>query len=135
MKKGLVFISGFLLGVICTLPALFFIGKAASSAVNPETGFSYHSGVTLSDRPIVFTESFDFEVIQVVDKGALSLCRSRDGNPELGICPSYLGATVFIVDDVRNMFYDGQIVKVSEGKKAYQIGIYQYMTKTVKQSL
>lgn len=135
MNKSLVFVGGFLLGVICTFLAFFLIGNATSTTANPETGLSYLQGVTLSDRLIEFDESFDFEVIQVVDKGALSLCRSRDGNPELGICPSYLGATVFIVDDVRNMFYDGQIVKVSEGKKAYQIGIYQYMTKTVKQSL
>ena len=69
-------------------------------------------------------------MVQVLDKGALALCRSRDGNPELGIRPSYLGATVFIVDDGRNMFYDNQIIKVPEGKKAYQIGTYQYMTKT-----
>ncbi|MCI2109155.1 MAG: hypothetical protein LKK12_04530 [Bacteroidales bacterium] len=130
MRKGPVFISGFFLGIICTALVLFFIGREASSTVNPETGVSYPQGVTLSDHPIEFTESFDFKVLQVLDKGALALCRSRDGDPQLGVSPSYLGTTIFIVSDGQNMFYDKQIIAVPEGKNAYQIGTYQYMAQS-----
>ncbi len=115
MKKGLVFFFGLITGCILTVAALFYIGKVYSAGGD--------SGLTLFEQPAGTINSYSFEVLQVLPNGN-ALANSE--NPDWR--ESYTGPVVLLLADENSHYYDEQIVKVSKGKSARQVGTYQYET-------
>lgn len=72
-------------------------------------------------EPVEFTEANRFVVIQVLPAGALCWC-SDENNTVLG----YPSPPVYVLADGENQFYDEQTIDVPKGKKAIQVGTYQY---------
>lgn len=120
MKKGIVFILGAITGCIVTFVIFFIIGLSQTSLNK--------SGITLSEEETIFKTSDSFKVIQVLDDGALAICgekREYLSNRDY----SYTGPVVYLLSDGQNLFYDDQIISVSKGKSAIQIGTYRYPAK------
>lgn len=115
MKKGLIFFFGLITGCILTVAALFYIGKVYSAGGD--------SGLTLFEQPVGTINSYSFEVLQVLPNGN-ALANSE--NPDWR--ESYTGPVVLLLADENSHYYDEQIVKVSKGKRARQVGSYQYQT-------
>ena len=115
MKKGLIFFFGLITGCILTVAALFYIGKVYSAGGD--------SGLTLFEQPAGTINSYSFEVLQVLPNGN-ALANSE--NPDWR--ESYTGPVVLLLADENSHYYDEQIVKVSKGKRARQVGSYQYQT-------
>lgn len=115
MKKGLVFFLGMITGCILTVAALFYIGKVYSAGGD--------SGLTLFEQPVGTINSYSFEVLQVLPNGnALAYSENPDRRND------YTGHVVLLLADENSHYYDEQIVKVSKGKSARQVGTYQYET-------
>lgn len=115
MKKGLVFFLGMITGCILTVAALFYIGMVYSAGGD--------SGLTLFEQPAGTINSYSFEVLQVLPNGnALANSEKPDWRE------SYTGPVVLLLADENSHYYDEQIVKVSKGKRARQVGSYQYQT-------
>lgn len=114
MKNFLIFIAGFVSGVIFLfLIAVFSSGNAGNATNIP--------GLTLFDQPAEVIDSPSFEVLQVIGNNALA---NAEGNYGL-----YTGMVVFFIADENVHYYDDQIINVPNGKCVRQIGTYQYETK------
>ena len=116
MKKWLIFGGGVLTGRVLTF--LFFLAVAA---------FQRHggNGVTYFEKPGEKIEGKSFEVfqVQVLEPGA-ALVRDQSDLSDL-----YLGPVYLITNDEGKYYYNGEVVKVPDGKVVRQVGIYKYPTK------
>ena len=115
MKKGLVFFLGMITGCVLTIAALFYVAKVYDADDN--------SGLELFEQPADVIDSNSFRVLQVLPDGN-ALAYSEGPNYR----ESYTGPTVLLLADENSHYYDEQIVKVPKGKRAYQVGIFDYET-------
>ena len=113
MKKGLVFFLGMITGCVLTIAALFYVGKVNDS--------KDASGLVLYEQPAGVIDSYSFQVMQVLSDGA-ALAASE--NPSWR--ESYTGPTVLLLSDGNGHYYDEQVVKVPKGKRACQVGVFDY---------
>lgn len=110
MKKWIVFVLGFVSGIVFLFLVLLIIGK--SSATN--------EGMTYFEKPGKCISTKDFEVMQVVGEG-YALAREKKG---------YVGGIlVLVTNENGELYYDDQVIKVPEGKCMRQIGVYEYQTR------
>lgn len=118
MKKGLVFFLGMITGCVLTVAALVYVAKVYDADDN--------SGLELFEQPVGTINSYSFRVLQVLPNGN-ALADSESPNYR----ESYTGPTVLLLSDENSHYYDDQIVKVPKGKKAYQVGVFDYETRGV----
>ena len=117
MKKWVVFLLGFIVGIVFTFVAIMLFVPTTSEKSN---------GMTFFEEPGECMSTLPFKVIQVVeDYGALACEVEYD---------SFLGdyvnnsLLVFLVNDNGEYYYDGQLVEVPKGKCMCQVGVYKYMS-------
>ena len=124
----------FVLGIFVGIIVMGFIDILKITSNEPENNETEvidekDDGVTMFDEPgEVFSET-SFRVFQVLDKGVALV----SGNTKYG---TYSGITCLLINKEGKLYYDEEIIKVTQGKVARQMGIYQYqnrddMTKTV----
>ncbi len=110
MKKWIVFVLGFVSGIVFLFLVLLIIGKSSSN----------DNGMTYFEKPGKCISTKDFEVMQVVGEG-YALAREKKG---------YVGGIlVLVTNENGELYYDDQVIKVPEGKCMRQIGVYEYQTR------
>ena len=115
MKKFLIFLAGFISGIVFLFIVSLIIAGVNS---NPEK----IQGLTLFEQPDEIINSPSFEVMQVVEAGnALAKAKGDYG--------MYTGMVVLFIAGENTHYYDDQIINVPSGKCVLQIGTYQYKTK------
>lgn len=117
MKKWIVFVLGFVSGIVFLFLVLLIIGK---SSLNDE-------GMTYFEKPGKCISTKEFEVIQVIGDG-YALAREIVDRTSLINIPS--GLLVLVTNDNGELYYDDQIIEVPKGKCMRQIGVYEYQTKS-----
>lgn len=117
MKKWIVFVLGFVSGIVFLFLVLLIIGK--SSAID--------EGMTYFEKPGKCISTKEFEVIQVIGDGC-ALAREIVDRTSLINIPS--GLLVLVTNDNGELYYDDQIIEVPKGKCMRQIGVYEYQTKS-----
>ncbi|MEE0266949.1 MAG: hypothetical protein UD103_03085 [Bacteroidales bacterium] len=111
MKKWIVFVLGFVSGIVFLFLVLLIIGKT----------YATNDGMTYFEKPGKCISTKDFEVMQVVGEG-YALAREKKG---------YVGGIlVLVTNENGELYYDDQVIKVPEGKCMRQIGVYEYQTKS-----
>lgn len=116
MKKGLLFGSGFLSGVIVTIIVLVIIGLARQNNGNL-------TGAKMFDEPGKVVNEKSFKVLQVIhDNAALVYGKDQYGD--------YWGTLYLITNNNNRYYYDDEIIEVPKGKCVRQLGIYKYQTKS-----
>ena len=119
MKKFLIFLAGFISGVVfLLLLSLIIAGGNSDPAKIPR--------LTLFEQPAEVIPSDSFEVLQVVSGGN---ALANAGEKSYGGSYSYYGMVVLFLSDGNTHYYDDQIISVPRGKCVRQIGTYQYETK------
>lgn len=125
MKSFLVFLSGFICGVIFLIMFACIFVNLNSSATDTDAD----NGITMLEHDGDCVSSNSFEVIEVLENGnALAVEK----------VPLYSddvfsdGITVLFLADENKSFYDEQKIKVQKGECAVQIGIYKYYDVTNK---
>lgn len=116
MKKWLVFLLGFIVGIVFT----FIISFVVTRSKGNNNGMTYfeQSGECLSTN--------NFQVLQVVDGGcALAYEVKWDSLLERYWSTDLL---VLITNDNGEYYYDDQIIQVPKGKCMRQVGVYTYPT-------
>ncbi len=113
MKKGLLFGSGFLSGVIVTIIVLVIIGLARQNNGNL-------TGVKMFDDPGEVVNEKSFEVLQVIADNAALVCVSDE----------YFGTIYLMTNNSGRYYYDDETITVPKGKCVRQLGIYKYQTKS-----
>ncbi|MDE6445769.1 MAG: hypothetical protein K2L06_02760 [Alistipes sp.] len=113
MKNLLIFIAGAITGIVFIILLSLFI-----STVN-------NQGITMFDEPGDYIQGNRFQVLQEVSPGA-ALAHAED--KEYGIS-SFTGVLVLFVNDEGKRYYDEEIIKIPQGKRVRQIGIYKYESK------
>ena len=120
MKNFLIFLAGFVSGIIC----LFLISLAIASGSNDDP--QGIPGLTMFEQPADVIPSDSFEVLQVVSGGN---ALANAGKKSYGGSYTYYGMVVLFIADENTHYYDDQIISVPRGKCVRQIGTYQYETK------
>ena len=116
MKKGLIFLAGFISGIICLVVFSLIVTRCSSGNIE---------GLTIYDEPGDVISASSFEVFQVVQQGnALAFA----GEPRSHGGYSYIGMVVLFLADETTHYYDEQIITIPRGKCVRQIGIHQYNT-------
>lgn len=113
MKKGLLFGSGFLSGVIVTIIVLIIIGLARQNNGNL-------TGAKMFDAPGEVVNEKSFEVLQVIADNAALVCVSDE----------YFGTIYLMTNNSGRYYYDDETIIVPKGKCVRQLGIYKYQTKS-----
>lgn len=115
MKKALLFISGFITGIVATI----LVAMLISTANQPNDGFP---GLTLfSEKGECITTSGEIEVMQVLAPNAALAWTG-------GLFYSDRILVLLINYDDKS-YYDEQKIKIPSDKCARQIGTYQYTAK------
>lgn len=110
MKKWIVFVLGFVSGIVFLFLVLLIIGKT----------YATNDGMTYFEKPGKCISTKDFEVMQVVGEG-YALAREKKG---------YVGGIlVLVTNENGELYYDDQIIEVPKGKCMRQIGVYEYQTR------
>lgn len=113
MKKVWVFISGVVTGMI--LLFLILIAISRCSDLNNDVILFEEQGECMKET--------SFKVFQVLDSGDALAMAIEDG---------YMIATgpvVLFLGEEGTSYYDEQVINVSQGMCARQIGVYRYVTK------
>ena len=111
MKKWIVFVLGFVSGIVFLFLVLLIIGKT----------YATNDGMTYFEKPGKCISTKDFEVMQVVGEG-YALAREKKG---------YVGGIlVLVTNENGELYYDDQVIEVPKGKCMRQIGVYEYQTKS-----
>ena len=119
MKNVLIFLAGFVSGIIC----LVFISLAVvSNSDDPQS----MPGLTLFEQTADVIPSDSFEVMQVINGGN---ALAKAGEELYGGGYSYYGMVVLFLADENAHYYDDQIISIPSSKCVKQIGTYQYETK------
>lgn len=108
MKKGVVFLLGFLAGIVFTFVVAIIVAKVYNASDN---------GITMFEQPGKNVSEENFVVIQVID-----------GNYALAY--DYDGLVALVMNDDGEYYYDNQTIYVPRGKCMRQVGLYKYQTKT-----
>ena len=120
MKRWLVFLLGFVSGVIFIL-LLAFIGASSSSR-------TIDNGMILFEQPGECLNSKAYEVFQVISDNS-ALAEEVEWSSTLNRYMSTTGLLVLVTNDNGEFYYDDQVIEVPEGKCMRQIGIYKYKTR------
>lgn len=108
MKKWLVYVLGIITGIVLTIALAFCVYLSKNMGI---------IGLEMFDEPGENLGYTQFEVFQVIDSGyALA---EADGN---------FGATVFIIPNDKQEFYDHQIITLRNDQCAQRVGTYKYST-------
>ena len=112
MKNVLLFLGGFVTGIIVTI----LVGIVINGLNQPNDGLP---GLTIfSEKGECITSGNEIEVFQVIEPNR-ALARIGD---------ILDGIVVLIVNDDGKSYYDEQKIKIPANKCARQIGTYQYST-------
>lgn len=128
MSKGISFFLGTITGVLLTLgffavKGIITNGGTSSIEITGKTT-NLPDGVTMLDKPIPFSGSKNFKVLQVVmQNGALAHSEKIEYGSKI-----YTDPVVLIVTEKGNAFYDDQVVQCPKDGKAVQIGTYNYLS-------
>lgn len=117
MKKWIVFVLGFVSGIVFLFLVLLIIGKT----------YATNDGMTYFEKPGKCISTKEFEVIQVIGDG-YALAREIVDRTSLINIPS--GLLVLVTNDNGELYYDDQVIEVPKGKCMRQIGVYEYQTKS-----
>ena len=111
MKKLLIFIGGFVAGILATLLfAYVYISNA-----------NENNGIVMFDKPGKIITENQLKVIQVLDQG-VALANEYNGEYSIG------GLTVLLIME-DEYFYDDQIIELNSNQCFKQNGVYTYMNK------
>lgn len=116
MKKILIFIAGGIVGALIALAIPYLRNEKLNY---------YQNSITLFKEAGECVSTNNFKILQVTDGGALALELIDTGIEKLDV-PS--GLVVFFKDDTGISYYDGQLIKMTKGMCAKQIGVYRYLT-------
>ena len=108
MKKWLIYLLGVITGIILTFAFAICLNLSNDSRI---------IGLELFDEPVEYMEYSEFEVFQVVTSGCA--LANADGS---------FGATVFIIPDDKQQFYDDQKIVLKNDQCAQRMGTYKYST-------
>lgn len=109
MKKWLVYLLGIITGVILTFAFAFYVNLSNNSGI---------VGLEMFEEPGDYMEYSQFEVFQVVESGCA-----------LAHADESFGATVFLLPDEKQQFYDDQKIILKNEQCAQHVGTYKYSTK------
>lgn len=118
MKKFLIFLTGFVSGIVFLLLVSLIIAGGNSDPAKIR-------GLTLFEQPAEVILSDSFEVFQVVSGGN---ALANAGEKGYGGRYSYCGMVVLFLADENTHYYDDQIISVPRAKRVRQIGTYRYDT-------
>lgn len=121
MKNFLIFLAGFVLGVV----SIIVVGAAVSSS--SKDSVERMPGLTFFEQPGECLSTRSFEVLQALDQGA-ALAQEIKSVSRFGNITSDL--LVLLVNEEGAYYYDNQVVDVPHGKCMRQVGIYRYTTKS-----
>ena len=111
MKKALLFIGGFVTGIVATILVAAFI----DAAIQADDGFP---GLTLfPEKGDCITTSGAITVFQVLAPDVALALTDEDYS------------VVMLTNYDNKYYYDGQKIEIPSGKCARQIGTYRYTTK------
>lgn len=115
MKKGWVFLLGFISGVAF----LFIVSLILASNVQKDDGMTFfeEAGECLSTQP--------FEVFQVLDNGVALASEIEEQHSSWN---STTDLTVLLINDEGKYYYDDQVITIPDGMCMRQIGVYKYTT-------
>lgn len=116
MKKIQIFIAGGIVGALIALAIPYLRNEKLNY---------YQNSITLFKEAGECVSTNNFKILQVTDGGALALELIDTGIEKLDV-PS--GLVVFFKDDTGISYYDGQLIKMTKGMCAKQIGVYRYLT-------
>lgn len=108
MKKWLIYLLGILTGIILTFAFAFCVNLNNNSGI---------IGLELFETPGDYMEYSQFDVFQVVASGC-ALANADDS----------FAATVFIIPNEKQQFYDGQKIVLKNDHAAQRVGTYKYDT-------
>ncbi len=113
MKRFLIFIGGFVAGILATLLFAFLI----SVSNQPNNGLL---GLTIfPEKGECITTQSEIEVFQVI-KPNMALVKADN---------HFDGIMILLINHDGKTYYDNQKIKIPANKCARQIGTYQYTTK------
>ena len=115
-KNWIYFIGGLVVGIILTIVTLFFIGANIIQEQEEED-----QKTTMFEEPGDVIDVKSFKVFQVVEEGKALVHGESESSSGL-----YIGAVYMLTNDEGKLYYDDEILKVSKGKEARQIGIFEY---------
>lgn len=125
MKSFLVFLSGFICGVIFLIMFACILVNINSSTTDTDAD----NGITMLEHDGDCVSSNSFEVMEVLENGnALAVEKVPFYSDDV----FSNGITVLFLADENKSFYDEQKIKVPKGECAVQIGIYKYYDGTNK---
>lgn len=127
MRKFIIFISGFVGGILVTLSVIYLIGLSN----RPNDGLP---GLTVFDeKGECITSKGKIEIFQVL---APNVALARTVHMDLTNVESYEqmlewknNIVVLLTNYEGKSYYDNQIIEIPTNKCARQIGTYQYTTK------
>ena len=121
MKKFLIFISGFVAGIIAAFLVVFvfFVSNKPNDGLLGLKMFS--------EKGECITSADEIEVFQVI-KSNMALAETVKYG-EYGTKQYSDGIVVLLIDYDGKTFYDEQKIKIPTNKCARQVGTYQYPTK------
>lgn len=122
MKNGLVFLLGFISGIIFTFVMMLYVAKQSVDEVVEKVD----NGMTFFEQPGDCMSTNQFEVMQVLDDN-YALAYEQKYEEYLGYMRTDL--LVLVTNDEGIYYYDEQTIKVPKGKCMRQVGIYKYQTK------
>ncbi len=109
MKKWLIYVLGIISGIVLTLAFAFCVNLSNNSGI---------IGLEIFEEPGENMGYSQFEVFQVLESGG-ALANADDT----------FDATVFIIPDERQQFYDNQKIVLKNVQCAQRVGTYRYNTK------
>ncbi len=115
MKNALIFIGGFISGIVFLIVVSICISESASN-----------NGMTYFDRPGECLSTNSFEVLQVIGDG---MALAYEIDKSYSSYNTHTELLVLFTNDNGEYYYDNQIIKIPSGKCVRQIGIYKYQTK------
>ena len=109
MKKWLVYVLGIITGIVLTFALAFCVNLSKRSGI---------IGLEMFEEPGENMDYSQFEVFQVLESGC-ALANADDA----------FDATVFIIPDEKQQFYDNQKIVLKNEQCAQRVGTYRYSTK------
>lgn len=109
MKKWLVYVLGIITGIVLTFAFAFCVNLSKNSGI---------IGLKMFEEPGENMDYSRFEVFQVLESGC-ALANADDT----------FDATVFIIPNEKQQFYDNQKIILKNEQCAQRVGTYKYSTK------
>lgn len=117
MKKWVVFLLGFISGIIFFIVASVFISDYLPN----------NSGETYFEEPGECLSTKSFEIFQVLEDG---VALAKEIDKSYSSHNSYTNLLVLLIGHEGEFFYDEQVITIPKGECARQIGVYKYQTKS-----